>query len=145
MSSVKLAVYPGTFDPITLGHLNVIERASKLFDKLVVAVGVNPGKAPWFTTEERCEMIRQSSAERGLDNVEVATYTGLTVQFAKQIGARVIVRGVRPLTDIPAELTMMMANTLPAATAHNGTAGVTHSPSSSPVTAADRSVTSAFL
>ena len=110
MSSVKLAVYPGTFDPITLGHLNVIERASKLFDKLIVAVGVNPGKAPWFTTEERCEMIRQSAAERGLDNVEVTTYTGLTVQFAKQIGARVIVRGVRPLTDIPAELTMMMAN-----------------------------------
>lgn len=110
MSSVKLAVYPGTFDPITLGHLNVIERASKLFDKLIVAVGVNPGKAPWFTTEARCEMIRQSAAERGLDNVEVTTYTGLTVQFAKQIGARVIVRGVRPLTDIPAELTMMMAN-----------------------------------
>ncbi len=110
MSSVKLAVYPGTFDPITLGHLNVIERASRLFDRLVVAVGVNSAKNPWFTTEERCAMIREAAAERGLTNVETTTYTGLTVHFAKRLGARVIVRGVRPLTDIPAELTMMMAN-----------------------------------
>ncbi len=110
VSSVKLAVYPGSFDPITLGHLNIIERASRLFDRLVVAVGVNAEKSPWFTTEERCELIRRSAAERGLTNVETTTYTGLTVRFARELGARVIVRGVRPLTDIPAELTMMMAN-----------------------------------
>ena len=110
MSSVKLAVYPGTFDPITLGHLNIIERASRLFDRLVVAVGVNSVKEPWFTPEERCEMIRQAAQERGLTNIETTTYTGLTVSFAKKLGARVIIRGVRPLTDVPAELTMMMAN-----------------------------------
>ncbi|MDO5309256.1 MAG: pantetheine-phosphate adenylyltransferase [Planctomycetia bacterium] len=110
MSSVKVAVYPGTFDPITLGHLNIIERASRLFDKLIVAVGVNSGKSPWFTAEERCEMIRQSVAERALENVEATLYQGLTVRFAKRLGARVMVRGVRPLTDLPAELTLMMAN-----------------------------------
>lgn len=110
VSSVKVAVYPGTFDPITLGHLNIIERASRLFDKLIVAVGVNSGKSPWFTAEERCEMIRQSVAERALENVEATLYQGLTVRFAKRLGARVMVRGVRPLTDLPAELTLMMAN-----------------------------------
>ncbi len=110
VSSVQLAVYPGSFDPITLGHLNIIERSSRLFDRLVVAVGVNSEKSPWFTPEERCELIRRSTAERGLTNVETTTFTGLTVRFAKELGARVLVRGVRPLTDIPAELTMMMAN-----------------------------------
>ncbi len=110
MSAQTLAVYPGTFDPITLGHMNVVSRASKLFDKLVVAVGVNGEKTPWFSPEERCEFIRGAAAELGLDNVETTTYEGLTVRFAKSLGARVIVRGVRPLTDIPAELTLMMAN-----------------------------------
>ena len=110
MGSVKLAVYPGTFDPITLGHLNVAERACKLFDRLVIAVGINSVKEPWFTPEERCEMIREAARERGLENIETTTYTGLTVSFAKKLGARVVIRGVRPLADIPAELTMMMAN-----------------------------------
>ena len=109
-SSVKLAVYPGSFDPITLGHLNVIERASKLFDELVVAVGINSEKSPWFSSEERCEFIRQAASELKLDKVRATTYEGLTVRFAKSLGARVLVRGVRPLTDIPAELTLMMAN-----------------------------------
>lgn len=110
MGKSTLAIYPGSFDPITLGHLNVIQRASRLFERLVVAVGVNSEKKPWFTTEERCELIKRATAELGLDNVDVTTYEGLTVRFAKEIGARVIVRGVRPLTDIPAELTLMMAN-----------------------------------
>ena len=110
MGSVKLAVYPGTFDPITLGNLNVAERACKLFDRLVIAVGINSVKEPWFTPEERCEMIREAARERGLENIEKTTYTGLTVSFAKKLGARVVIRGVRPLADIPAELTMMMAN-----------------------------------
>ncbi|MDD3589718.1 MAG: pantetheine-phosphate adenylyltransferase [Thermoguttaceae bacterium] len=110
MRPPTLAVYPGSFDPITLGHLNVVQRASRLFDRLVVAVGINTEKAPWFSPEERCEFIRSVAAELGLNNVETTAYEGLTVRFAKSIGARVIVRGVRPLTDIPAELTMMMAN-----------------------------------
>lgn len=105
---MSLAVYPGSFDPVTLGHLNVIERASKLFDRLVVGVGVNSEKSPWFTPEERCELIRQST--QGLHNIEVQTYNGLTVRFVQQLGAKILVRGVRPITDIPAELTMMMAN-----------------------------------
>jgi pantetheine-phosphate adenylyltransferase len=107
-STPRVAVYPGSFDPITLGHLNVIERASRLFDRLIVAVGVNSQKAPWFTPEERCELIRRSTA--GLENVETRTYEGLTVRFAKEVGARVVVRGVRPIADLPAELTLMMAN-----------------------------------
>ncbi|MDO5553847.1 MAG: pantetheine-phosphate adenylyltransferase [Planctomycetia bacterium] len=106
--AMSLAVYPGSFDPVTLGHLNVIERASKLFDRLVVGVGVNSEKSPWFTPEERCELIRQST--QGLHNIEVQTYNGLTVRFVQQLGAKILVRGVRPITDIPAELTMMMAN-----------------------------------
>lgn len=110
MKLPTLAVYPGSFDPITLGHLNVVQRASRLFDRLVVAVGVNTEKSAWFSAEERCGFIRAVAEEFGLDNVETTTYEGLTVRFAKSVGARVIVRGVRPLTDIPAELTMMMAN-----------------------------------
>lgn len=110
MGNSTLALYPGSFDPITLGHLNVMQRASRLFDRLVVAVGINSEKKPWFSTEERCELIRRAAAELGIGNIEVTTYEGLTVRFAKSIGARVIVRGVRPLSDIPAELTLMMAN-----------------------------------
>ncbi len=104
----SLAVYPGSFDPITLGHLNVIERAGRLFDRLIVAVGVNSEKSPWFSPEERLELIRRSTAS--LPNVEARTYEGLTVRFAKSLGAKAMIRGVRPLTDIPAELTLMMAN-----------------------------------
>ena len=104
----RIAVYPGSFDPFTLGHLNVVERVSKLFDHVIVGVGVNLDKAPWFSTEERLELIEQST--RHLSNIEVKTYEGLTVRFVRQCGSRIMVRGVRPITDIPAELTMMMAN-----------------------------------
>lgn len=103
-----IAVYPGSFDPITLGHLNVMERASRLFDRLIIGVGVNIEKEALFTPEERQQMIREATAH--LPNVEIRTFTGLAVTFVKQCGARVMIRGVRPLTDIAAELTMMMAN-----------------------------------
>jgi pantetheine-phosphate adenylyltransferase len=103
-----IAVYPGTFDPITLGHLNVIERIGKLFDRLIIGVGANAEKQSLFTAEERVELIRSTTAH--LDNVEVKIFEGLAVDFVQQCGARVMVRGVRPITDIPAELTMMMAN-----------------------------------
>jgi len=104
----RIAVYPGSFDPITLGHLDVMERASRLFDTLIVAVGINVEKSPMFSAEERTELIR--NATRHLTNVEIRTFSGLAVEFVKQCGARVMVRGVRPITDIAAELTMMMAN-----------------------------------
>ncbi len=104
----RIAVYPGSFDPITLGHLDVMERASRLFDKLIVGIGVNIEKVPWFNAEERQELVRDATAH--LDNIEIRTFYGLAVEFVKECGARVMIRGVRPITDIAAELTMMMAN-----------------------------------
>jgi pantetheine-phosphate adenylyltransferase len=106
--SSRIAVYPGSFDPITLGHLNVMERAAKLFDRLIVGVGVNIEKETMFTPEERQALIRTATAH--LENVEIRMFTGLAVGFVKQCDARIIIRGVRPITDIAAELTMMMAN-----------------------------------
>lgn len=106
--ALSIAVYPGSFDPVTLGHLNIIERASHLFDRLIIGVGINAEKEPWFSPEIRSDLIRRSTAH--LPNIEVQTYEGLTVNFVQQVGARIMVRGVRPITDIPAEITMMMAN-----------------------------------
>jgi pantetheine-phosphate adenylyltransferase len=106
--SPRIAVYPGSFDPITLGHLNVMERASRLFDRLIVGIGVNIEKGAMFSADERQQMIHEATAH--LPNVEIVAFTGLAVTFVKQCGARVMVRGVRPITDIAAELTMMMAN-----------------------------------
>ncbi|MGQ9575154.1 MAG: pantetheine-phosphate adenylyltransferase [Thermoguttaceae bacterium] len=108
VSNPRVAVYPGSFDPITLGHLNVMERASRLFDRLIVGVGINVEKAPLFDAEERQALIRAATAH--LDNIEIRTFQGLAVEFVHQCGARVMIRGVRPITDIAAELTMMMAN-----------------------------------
>ncbi|MDD3587118.1 MAG: pantetheine-phosphate adenylyltransferase [Thermoguttaceae bacterium] len=107
-NAMSIAVYPGSFDPVTLGHLNIIQRASALFDKLIVAVGDNYEKAPWFSPEKRCELIRQSTTD--LTNIEVHRYQGLTVRYVQEVGAKIMVRGVRPITDIPAEITLMMAN-----------------------------------
>ena len=106
--SGRIAVYPGTFDPITLGHLNVIERASRLFDRLIVGIGVNIEKETLFEPTERAELIREATGH--LKNIDIRTFTGLAVEFVRECGARIMVRGVRPLTDIQAELTMMMAN-----------------------------------
>ena len=106
--SPRIAVYPGSFDPITLGHLNVIERISRLFDRLIVGVGTNVEKRAMFGVEQRMAMVRAATSH--LENVEVRAFSGLAVEFAKDCGAGVMLRGVRPITDIPAELTMMMAN-----------------------------------
>ena len=104
----RIAVYTGTFDPITLGHLHIIRRGSRLFDRLIVGVGVNTKKRPLFNIQERMEFVRRVTAMCG--NVEVQPFVGLAVEFVRQSGARIMVRGVRPLTDIAAEFTMMMAN-----------------------------------
>lgn len=106
--SPRIAVYPGSFDPITLGHLNVIQRASRLFDRLIVGIGVNIEKRPMFDADERMELIRVAAGD--VPNIDIRVFHGLAVNFVKQCGARVMVRGVRPITDIAAELTMMMAN-----------------------------------
>ena len=105
---MKTAVYTGSFDPITLGHLNVIERSSRLVDNLVIGIGINIEKTGLFQPEERLDLVRRVT--RHLDNVEVKTFEGLAVKFVKACDAKVMIRGVRPLTDIAAEFTMTMAN-----------------------------------
>lgn len=105
---MKIAVYTGSFDPITLGHLNVIARSSRLVDHLVVGIGENREKSPLFAPHERVELVQRVTADLG--NVEVKIFSGLAVDFVRDCGATVMIRGVRPLTDIAAEFTMTMAN-----------------------------------
>jgi len=107
-SQPRIAVYTGSFDPITLGHLNVIRRGSRLFDRLIVGVGINVRKTALFSPDERVALVERVTAACG--NVEVRTFTTLAVEFVKQCGARIMIRGVRPLTDMAAEITMLMAN-----------------------------------
>jgi pantetheine-phosphate adenylyltransferase len=104
----RIAVYTGSFDPITLGHINVIERSSRLVDKLIVGIGINIEKTSLFSPTERQELT--TAATEYIGNVEVRIFTGLAVAFVRDCGARVMVRGIRPLTDIAGEFTMMMAN-----------------------------------
>lgn len=107
-NSPRIAVYPGSFDPVTLGHLNVMERVSRLFDRIIIGIGVNREKQPLFSGQERLELVRRATEH--LENIDVRLFEGLTVRFVQQCGASIMVRGVRPITDIPAEITMMMAN-----------------------------------
>jgi pantetheine-phosphate adenylyltransferase len=107
-SDMRIAVYTGSFDPITLGHLNVIERSSRLVERLIVGIGLNIEKQSLFTPEERLELVRRSIAN--LANVEVRSFSGLAVNFVRHCGARVLLRGMRSLGDIEAEFTMTMAN-----------------------------------
>jgi pantetheine-phosphate adenylyltransferase len=102
------AAYSGTFDPITLGHNDIIHRASKMFPKLIVAVGLNPSKNPKFSIEERVELIRASTVD--LDNVEVVAFDGLVVDFAREHGVTVLVRGVRTVGDVDYEKQMAVMN-----------------------------------
>ena len=104
----RIAVYTGSFDPITLGHLNVIERSSRLVDRLVVGIGINAEKSGLFSSDEREELVR--TATQHLPNVEVQSFEGLAVNFVRKLGARVMIRGIRPLTDMAGEITMMLAN-----------------------------------
>ncbi|HIF33774.1 MAG TPA: pantetheine-phosphate adenylyltransferase [Planctomycetaceae bacterium] len=106
--SARIAVYTGSFDPVTLGHLNVIRRSSQLVDRLIVGIGINFEKTTLFTPQERIEFVQRVTAN--LDNIEVRSFTGLAVHFVRQQGARVMIRGLRPLTDIASEITMLMAN-----------------------------------
>jgi pantetheine-phosphate adenylyltransferase len=105
--SVK-ALYPGTFDPPTNGHVDLIQRGSKLFEHLTVGILKNPVKNPLFTVEERVEML--SEATRNLDNVSVATFDGLMVDFARQLGAMAVLRGIRAISDYEHEFQMALMN-----------------------------------
>lgn len=106
--SMKIAVYPGSFDPATNGHLDVLTRAAGIFDKLVVCVFRNAGKTPLFSAEERVEMLREATAH--LPNVEVTASDDLTVWFAESAGAQVIIKGVRVMSDFENELKMAQMN-----------------------------------
>jgi len=105
---VTIAIYPGTFDPITNGHLDIAARAAKLFPKLIIAVYDTPAKNILFTTEERVDLARQATAD--LPNVEVKSYSCLTVDFARQVGALAIVRGLRIGGDFEREFEMALMN-----------------------------------
>lgn len=111
-----VAVFPGSFDPVTFGHLDVISRGRRLFDEVIVAVGWNPGKDPLFSLEERVEMIRElvekdaSRGEKGLASVRVEGYSGLTIDFAKRVGANVLLRGIRNLSDLQSEVQQALTN-----------------------------------
>ena len=107
-SAGRIAVYTGSFDPVTLGHLDVIGRASRIFDSVVVGVGINPDKQPLFSLEERVDLVKAAVA--GLGNVRVERFSGLSVAFVREQRAHVLLRGVRSLTDIEAEFTMTLAN-----------------------------------
>jgi pantetheine-phosphate adenylyltransferase len=102
------ALYPGTFDPPTNGHVDLIQRGSKLFEHLTVGILKNPVKNPLFTVEERVEML--SEATRTLDNVSVATFDGLMVDFARQLDARAVLRGIRAISDYEHEFQMALMN-----------------------------------
>jgi pantetheine-phosphate adenylyltransferase len=95
------AMYPGTFDPMTNGHHDLVRRAAGIFDRVVVAVAANPGKAPLFTLDERVELARE--VLHGIPNVEITGYSGLTVEFARQHGLGVVVRGLRAVSDFEFE------------------------------------------
>ncbi len=103
------AIYPGTFDPITNGHLDIIERACKLFDNVIVTIAVNSNKKPLFSEEERREMITKTTAH--LKNVKVDSFNGLLVRYAAEMKASVIVRGLRAISDFEYEFQMSLTNT----------------------------------
>jgi len=105
---MKVAVYPGSFDPITNGHLDIIKRAANLFDKVYVAVISNPGKQPYFPLEERIQMLKE--ATKGIKNVKIDFFEGLLVDYAQKIKANSIVRGLRAVSDFDYEFQMALTN-----------------------------------
>lgn len=107
----KIAVYPGTFDPITNGHLDLIKRALQFFDKIILAIGENPAKKPLFSIEERIYLAQKALEENNLEkSVEVAHFSGLLVDFAREKGASVIIRGLRAVSDFEYEMQLALMN-----------------------------------
>ena len=107
---MKIAIYPGTFDPITNGHLDIIERAAQLFDKVIVTVAVNSSKTPMFTGDERVELIQAIIKQKRYTNVSVERFNGLLVSFATKKKATAIIRGLRAISDFEYEFQMALMN-----------------------------------
>ena len=108
--SERVGLYPGTFDPVTLGHADIIRRSAKLVDRLVIGVTTNPAKDPMFTPAERIDMVRAEVAGQGLGNVEVQGFDALLIKFAESLGATLIVRGLRAVADFEYEYQMAGMN-----------------------------------
>ena len=106
----RVGLYPGTFDPITLGHADIIRRGAKLVDRLIVGVTTNPAKDPMFSPEERIEMVRAEVERLGIGNVEVEGFNALLVKYAHRIGATVLIRGLRAVADFEYEFQMAGMN-----------------------------------
>ncbi len=104
----RIAVYTGVFDPVHLGHLDVVHRGSQIFDRLVVGVGINPEKAPFFSMEERVQLVQRVVASYA--NVEVQPFKGLAVKCVREVGARIMLRGLRTTSDMENEFTMSLTN-----------------------------------
>ncbi len=105
---MKTAVYPGSFDPVTMGHLDIVHRTSQIFDKVIIGVLNNRAKSPLFSVEERVNMLKEVTKE--LPNVEVQSFAGLLIDFVRQNHAQIIVRGLRAITDFEYELQMAQTN-----------------------------------
>ena len=105
---MKIAIYPGSFDPITKGHLDMLKNASGIFDKVIIAVARNGEKKGFLSTEERVELIKKSI--EGLDNVEVDAFEGLTIEYAKKRGAEILIRGLRAVSDFEYEMQLSQTN-----------------------------------
>lgn len=108
--SERVGIYPGTFDPITLGHADIIRRGAKLVDRLIVGVTTNPSKNPMFSTEERLAMVKREVSALGIRNVEVVGFNALLVKFARRQGANVLIRGLRAVADFEYEYQMAGMN-----------------------------------
>lgn len=105
---MKTAVYPGSFDPVTNGHIDVIKRALKIFDKVIVAVGDNPGKKPAFSIEERLVMLKECTKD--MSNIEIDTFSGLLIDYVRKKGSRIIIRGLRAVSDFDFEFQRALMN-----------------------------------
>ena len=108
---IKIAVYPGSFDPVTKGHLDILERASSMFDKVIIAVLKNNSKKSYMPTADRVELIRESvSGIKGLNNVEVDSFDWLTIDYARKVGAKFLIRGLRAVSDFEYEMQLSQTN-----------------------------------
>lgn len=106
----KTAIYPGTFDPITFGHLDILQRASKVFDNVIVGIAANTSKTPLFTVQERFEIAKKEVSELNISNVTVKMFEGLLIDFVRKEGAKIIVRGLRAVSDFEFEFQMSYMN-----------------------------------